>query len=381
MLSLKAFLGLDGSGFETGLKRAQSQAQKFTTSLSGDFKSRVGALFTLAAAEEGARKIVEYTSHIQDLSDELGMSTDAIQQWDYALRLAGSDIDKSAGFFEHLAESRDRALGGDANALDAFKKLGVSPADLRNKRIEDLGVQIGNAVKAGDAQKLIGALKEVGGKGAASMMAAFKAGIQDALRDAPLIKEKDIADLDALGDKFTALGKTILGVFAPILAGISRAIGGDIDRRILTLRELAAFASRFVQTGSASEAYKAAIAETQKFLDEEKKKQEAKNKPGTGGSDATTKTNSTGMAKVYEEVPDKQDRDAGRTSLSLNALQHIGAFAVSSNNTLQLEIRNNTAATKENSNLIRQYGKTYKTIVPPGFEGSTQDDGRRGVTF
>jgi hypothetical protein len=380
MLSLKAVLGLDGSGFEMGIKRAQSTAKKFSSSIGSDFKSKVGALFTVAAAEEGVRKILEYTGHINDLSDELGMSTDAIQQWDYALRLAGSDIDKAAGFFEHLAASRDKALGGDADALDAFSKLGISPSDLRNKRLEDIGAQIGNTIKTGDAQKLIGALKEVGGKGATSMMAAFKAGIQEALKDAPLIKEKDIIDLDALGDKFTSLGKTLLATFAPLLATIARVIGSDIDRRILTLREAASFASTLVKTGSPSEAYKAAIAETQKFLDEEGKKQAAKNKPGSGGGDATSKGKSNGMAHVYEEVPDKADMDVPRGGPNLNSLQHIGAFAASMNSTLQTEIRNNTNATKENSDLIRQYGKTYKTIVPPGFENSTQDNGR-GVMF
>lgn len=371
MLSLKAFLGLDGSGFEMGIKRAQSTAKKFSSSIGSDFKSKIGALFTVAAAEEGVRKILEYTGHINDLSDELGMSTDAIQQWDYALRLAGSDIDKAAGFFEHLAESRDKALGGDANAMDAFGKLGVSPSDLRNKRLEDLGAQIGNTIKAGDAQKLIGALKEVGGRGAASMMAAFKAGIAESLADAPLIKEKDIIDLDALGDKFTSLGKTLLATFAPVLATIARVIGADIDRRILTLRELAAFATTLAKTGSLGEAYKAAITETQKFLDEEGKKQAAKNKPGAGGG-ATPKD------KNYDPVLQAQADELQRllslkgqssSSMNINDMQRAGGL-IRYNDPIRSELARNTEATRNNTDAIKKL--LLPGNRPPSADGTSE---------
>jgi hypothetical protein len=223
-LSLKAILGLDGSGFQLGIKQAQSAANKFSKTLDSEFGSRLKTLLGAAAVEEAARHTLDFAGHVNDLSLRLGISTDAVQQWDNALKQSGSSIETAASFFDKLAIAREKALGGDGKTMGAFKKLGVSQSDLQSKRVEDIGLQIGEAVKNGDPQAMISSLREVGGKGAGELIAAFKAGLKDMFDSTPLISAEDIVELDSIGDKFTVLGKTIMAAMAPVLAFINRRL-------------------------------------------------------------------------------------------------------------------------------------------------------------
>src|SRR5207248_7000291 len=68
------------------------------------------------------------------LALRLGISTDAVQQLDFALKQNGSSIEAATKFFEKLAISRDKALGGGEGAaakIEDFRKLGISLEQLK----------------------------------------------------------------------------------------------------------------------------------------------------------------------------------------------------------------------------------------------------------
>jgi hypothetical protein len=228
-LSLKAILGLDGSGFELGIKRAQSAAEKFTNkvqkSVGSTLRNHLVGLLGIHAIKEAIRGTIQYGSEISDTSDRLDVSAEAMQKWSYALKQNGADAGAAVSFFEKLGEAREKALGGDSDSLAAFQKLGVSAGDLRTKRIEDIGLQIGNAVKAGDAQKLIGALRDIGGKGAGALVTAFKAGLSSTFADAQrlglIISDEDIKQLDRAGDAIERIALQLKVGLAPAIVGIA----------------------------------------------------------------------------------------------------------------------------------------------------------------
>lgn len=187
MPSLIAILGLNGSSFKASLDQAIRQSKeaggKIGSALGG-IGNKLGALVGGLTVEEVIRRTVEYADVISDLARRLGMSAEAVQLWDYALKRNGSSVQEAAIFFEKLAQNRHKAMTGNAEMIEAFRKLGVSIDDLRHKRIEDLAAQIGEAFRLGDPQKLIAELKEVGGRGAGAMAAAFREGVSGLFEDA-----------------------------------------------------------------------------------------------------------------------------------------------------------------------------------------------------
>jgi hypothetical protein len=214
-----------------------------------------GGLATAGAAVVGAeaiRRTIEFGSQVNDLSERLGISTDAVQKWGYALSMTGSDMSALTPFFSKLAQARDKVFSGKEGADEMaanFRRLGVSIDDLKNKRLEDIGMKIADSVKGQDVQQIIGTLKEVGGKGATEFVAAFKegmAGLGDEAANAGAIMSKEaIERMDAIGDKATQLGLTIKAGMAYILTPIIDTILSIVSG----IQRAAAFAGGFSAGG------------------------------------------------------------------------------------------------------------------------------------
>ena len=234
--SLIATLGANIFPFIQDLENAQSHAKKkgegigsaFGEELSSKLKGLIGA----AAIEEAIRHTIEYGSKVQDLSNRLGISTTAVQQWDFALKQNGSSIEAAAGFFEKLAVARDKVMKGGEKGEELagdFKKLGVTIEQLKSSRIEDIAATIAKTFEVGDPQALIGSLRSVGGKAAGELAAAFKDGLGEALEEAPLISPEDIANLDKAADAFGRLKAEIVSGLAPAIAGLADMVGKLFD--------------------------------------------------------------------------------------------------------------------------------------------------------
>ncbi len=221
-LSLMARIGLDGSGYFLGMKKAEGAAKNLSRELNGNLKGSIAAAFGTAAIVEYTRRTIEFASHLQDMSDRVDVSTDALQEWGFAAKQNGSDIDEVVGFFEKLGQAREKALSGNAEAIASFKKLGVATGDLKKKRVEDIGLQVGKTIQNGDVQNLIGALKSVGGKGAGALVPTFKSDLEsmaaDARRVGAVMRLESIEKLKSLGDQFDILAMRLRGPFADAIS-------------------------------------------------------------------------------------------------------------------------------------------------------------------
>jgi hypothetical protein len=231
-LSLIARLGLNASGFEQGLRRSQSMSRRIGADISSSLKGHLAAAFGTAAIIQATRKTIEYGSQINDLSKRLGVSTDALQEFDFAAKQNGGTLEQMAGFLERIAVARSKALGGDAKALAAFGAFGVGAEDLRRSRSEDIARTIGRGLGGGDIQQLMPALRELGGRGAGSLVATLQQ--LDELRAeferlGLAISPENIAALDAAGDSLARLAALMRSELAPAVAfladGIKRIVG------------------------------------------------------------------------------------------------------------------------------------------------------------
>ena len=226
-LSIMARFGMDATGFKAGIKQVESASKGLSRDLNGNLKGAIAGAFGTAAIVAAGKATMGYAGQIADLSERLGVSTDALQEMDFAARLTGTNLETFTGFLEKLSVSREEALQGNDELRDSFARLGVSLEDLRTKRLEDLTRQIGRAVQGGDVQQLMPALRGVGGKGGGALVPTFRMGLEEAAQQArgagAIISPEDIAALDEAGDHFSALFQVIKAQLAPAIIFLSEA--------------------------------------------------------------------------------------------------------------------------------------------------------------
>lgn len=228
-------------GFEQALGRARAETKRFSNDVGESFSDMAKGFAVGFVSEEAVRQTLEFAGNVNDLSQRLGISTTAVQKWNYALKMSGSDMSALAPFFTRLAQAKDNAIEGDKKSIESFRQLGVSMDDLKSKRLEDIGAKIARTFQTGDSQKLIGAMADVGGRGAGAMVAAFKDGFDDLASEAEslgvIIDESVIKRLDAAGDRFASIAMQLRAGIAPVVAWL-----GDRVQEIVDLIALASAA-------------------------------------------------------------------------------------------------------------------------------------------
>jgi hypothetical protein len=227
-----AMLGLDASRFRSTLDSAKSQAASagsaISSSLGHHVMGAIGGVASVGFLEEAVRHTVEYGEQVAILSRRLGIGTDAVQSWDYALKQNGSSLESQAKVFERLAQARMQALRGNETQIASFKALGLTIDDLKHKRLEDLALQIAEAFKEGDPQKLIGYLRDVGGRGAGEMVAAFRGGLAELVGEAKgagvVMSEEIVASMEEASQKSKKLWMEFTAGLAPAISGLMSGV-------------------------------------------------------------------------------------------------------------------------------------------------------------
>lgn len=93
------------------------------------------AAATAAAIINAAGAAAEYGDNIDKMSQKLGMSTDAYQEWDFIMQHSGSDIDKMSTSMKKLADAVQEPT---KESTAAFEKLGISIEKASKMSQEDL---------------------------------------------------------------------------------------------------------------------------------------------------------------------------------------------------------------------------------------------------
>lgn len=107
---------------ETLLKGATT-AGKFAVGLGTAAAAGATALVGIAS------KAAESSKEISIMSERIGFSSDAYQEWSYIAQQCGSNMDTLQGGITDLAEKMDDARTGTGEAAEIFDKLGISVVD------------------------------------------------------------------------------------------------------------------------------------------------------------------------------------------------------------------------------------------------------------
>lgn len=149
VFELFAKIGLDSSEYDKGMNDAEKTASGFqekfnegTSKMKEGLKGVATGAGILTAVGAGAFKMADGVSKnldsIDKMSQKLGFSTDAYQEWDYVLQLSGSSMENMSMGIKTLTNKFDDAKGGSQSAIESFERLGLSMDDIQGMSQEDL---------------------------------------------------------------------------------------------------------------------------------------------------------------------------------------------------------------------------------------------------
>ena len=142
VMDLVAKISLDSQDYEKGVSEAKTSFSELGSSIVSGAKTigkiGVGAFVALGTAIGGAttalvknaKETAEYADNIDKMSQKMGFTTDAFQEWDFIMKHNGSSIEAVKGSILKL----DKALESDT---DAWEKLGLSQEELLNMSSEE----------------------------------------------------------------------------------------------------------------------------------------------------------------------------------------------------------------------------------------------------
>lgn len=143
VFDLAAKISLDTSGYENGLDGASEKTstfgQKLKNGLSTAAKVGTAAITAVTTASVALGKtivsktsdIASYGDNIDKMSQKMGLSAEAYQEWDAIMQHSGTSIDALQSGMKTLANAVE-------NGNDAFERLGITQEDIASMNNEQL---------------------------------------------------------------------------------------------------------------------------------------------------------------------------------------------------------------------------------------------------
>lgn len=131
---VKGKVSLDGSGFQRTMKGLRNHA----TSELGGIKSAIAGAFTIGAVVNFANHVNEVVGRIKDLSEQFRVSTDEVQQVDFATKQSGLAFEDFGAALDKLAQSRRSAVEGNEELRTTFEKYGLTLKDLNDPQLRNI---------------------------------------------------------------------------------------------------------------------------------------------------------------------------------------------------------------------------------------------------
>lgn len=257
VFDLYAKLGLDSSEYEKGLSSAEKQGAGFGKGLASAAKTGVAAVAAVgtaavgagAALVKGAGDVASYGDNIDKMSQKVGISAEAYQEWDAVLQHSGA----SAGSLR--AVMRTLSAQAQQNA-EEFTALGISEDEVANLSKEDLFAKVIEGLQGmEEGTERTAIASKLLGRGAMEFGALLNTSAEDtqAMRDrvhelggvmsdeAVKASAKFQDTLQDLSTGFDGLKRNLMADFLPsittVMDGITSILAGDTDEGVEQMSE------------------------------------------------------------------------------------------------------------------------------------------------
>ena len=219
--SLEFKSSLDSSAFARGLRSMEEGANKagdkiassFTDAAKGGVAS-LAAAFSVGAIVAFGKSVMDFAGDLQDSSDAMGITTDALQGLNAVFLAGGSDAETTKKGLITLTRSlQDIATTADGPARKALDALGISFADIAGLTADEALYVVADAMKAAtDKGAALDAAMTLLGKAGSKMAPALFGGaaaMREIAATSPKISDEDIKAIADMGDAWDALGTSI----------------------------------------------------------------------------------------------------------------------------------------------------------------------------
>ena len=145
--AVKYKVELDDSGLDKEVSKTESSlSSKFGKAAGGIGKAALAGFSVGATAVagltksivDGAKQTAAYGDNVDKLSQKIGISAEAFQEWDYVFGQNGADISILETGMKTLSSAVADAGNGSKSAVEKFDKLGLSFEDLGKMSQEDM---------------------------------------------------------------------------------------------------------------------------------------------------------------------------------------------------------------------------------------------------
>ena len=228
---LIAYLDLNKTGFDAGLDKAGKNVNKF----GGDIKRQLAGAFSAAAILSFTKSTIEAVSKIADMSQEIGISAESMQELEYAAKLTGANVESIVTAFKALSKARSEALTDPkSKAAQGFGAMGIDSAALKSDSIEKIFKRIAETVRTTDfGATELAIVSELLGRSGSDLIPMFKAGIEGAAAEARnlgiILSDEVVAQVDAAGDAMDRLTLRLRGPVASAIGFVADRISEIVD--------------------------------------------------------------------------------------------------------------------------------------------------------
>lgn len=132
-----------GKEMQTAEKDASGLGESLKNGLANGAKAAAAGVAAVTAAAaavavklaDTANEAADYGDNVDKMSQKLGLSAEAYQEWDFIMQHSGSDVDKMSASMKKLA---DAVQDPTKESAAAFEKLGISLEDAKKMSQDDL---------------------------------------------------------------------------------------------------------------------------------------------------------------------------------------------------------------------------------------------------
>ena len=239
LFELFAKLMLDSSEYDEGLEEAKTKAGNFGGAIKTAAKVGVAAFAAVgtaavgagAALVKGTGAVAEYGDNIDKMSQKMGLSAEAYQEWDAVMQHSGTSMEAMKASMKTLANA------AETNSK-AFKELGITEDELKTLNQQELFERTISALQnVKDETKRTYLAGKTLGKGATELGALLNTSAEDtqAMRDrvrelGGVMSDDAVkaaaAYQDSLQDMNTAISSVKRGLLSNFLPAITQAMDG-----------------------------------------------------------------------------------------------------------------------------------------------------------
>jgi len=250
MADLKVKVGVDKSGFTTGLASMENSVKGFGMKVGGI----LAGAFAFDKIIQGFSNAIDKGDQLQDLANRFGVAASSLQEIGNAASTSGAGLEDVASAMNKLAKNAGAAIGGNEQMAEAFNKIGLSVEQLQGMTPQDLFMALSKAVASGTlGMQDFAIAQELAGKGAAVLMETLRMGpdvISANGQAMGVFSNETIAQLSAASDALKALQNVVTIVFGTAVSKIMDAV--EAYARFAAIRPLIQFFDQIKSSATGS---------------------------------------------------------------------------------------------------------------------------------